>query len=169
MPLQIPADYGYTLLSAFIMALQYGLMGPWTMRHRIPMFNRDFMKGNFEEEHKNSGIRTPMWGYPDFGSGYYSKKLSYGDWLKFNCVLRCHINTLEYFPIAVLSMLTLGLFNPCLAATSGIAWVLSRFFYCWTYLNNLKRIEFASYVSLGIVVATSMMSLFKIYNHLSLK
>jgi hypothetical protein len=56
-------------------------MGPWTMSIRIPIFNRKFMKENFNEEHKNSGIRTPVWGYPDFGSGYYSKKLSYSKWL----------------------------------------------------------------------------------------
>jgi uncharacterized MAPEG superfamily protein len=76
------------------------------------------------------------------------------------------MNTLEYFPIAVISMLTLGLFNPCLAAASGIAWVLSRFFYSWTYLKNIKNIEFASYLSLGIVVGTSVLSLWNIYNHL---
>jgi hypothetical protein len=28
---------------------------------------------------------TPKMGYPDMGSGYYSKQLPYKDWYEFNC------------------------------------------------------------------------------------
>ena len=166
MTLTIPSDYGYCLASTFLMALQYGLMGPWTMSIRIPIFTKDYLKGNFESEHKNSQIRTPMWGYPDFGSGVYSKKLPYDKWLRLNSALRAHINTMEYISIALVSVLVLGLFNPCLAASIGVAWVVARLFYAWTYMKNIKNIEFAAFLSFGLIFASSAASLFKIYNHL---
>jgi uncharacterized membrane protein YecN with MAPEG domain len=166
MPLTIPEDFSWCLLSTFVMGIQYGLMGPWTMKTRIPIFNREFMKKNFSEEHKNSGIRTPLWGYPDFGTGVYSNKLSYPDWLKFNSALRVHMNTMEYIAIAIVSVLVLGLFKPCLAAGFGILWVLSRFFYGYTYLNNIQGLKKASFLSFGIILATSGIALWNIYKHL---
>ena len=167
MTLTLPSDYAYCLASSFLMILQYGLMGPWTMSIRIPIFNKDYMKANFESEHKNSSVRTPMWGYPDFGSGVYSKKLPYDKWLKFNSALRVHINTMEYISIAVISVLILGVFNPCLAAGIGIAWILARFFYAWTYMKNIKAIESAAMLSFALIFASSAAALFKIYSHLS--
>ena len=167
MTIALPSDYGYCLGSVFLMLLQYGLMGPWTMAIRIPIFNKDYLKSNFESEHKNSSVRTPMWGYPDFGSGVYSKKLPYDKWLKFNSALRVHINTMEYISIAVFCVLVLGVFNPCFAAGVGLAWILARFFYAWTYMKNIKNIEFAALLSFGLIAASSAVSLFKIYAHLS--
>jgi uncharacterized membrane protein YecN with MAPEG domain len=141
-------------------------MGPWTMSIRIPIFNREYMKKNFESEHKNSDIRTPLWGYPDFGSGYYSKKLSYANWLKLSSALRVHMNTMEYISIALFSTLVLGLFAPCLAAGLGYVWVLSRFYYAWVYMKDMKSLKFASGVSLGVVVLTSILGIWKVYNHI---
>lgn len=56
------------------------------------------MKENIEAEHiKNiKGAKSyPDQGYPDTGSGLYSKKLSYKDWFEFNLTQRVHANFLE--------------------------------------------------------------------------
>lgn len=166
MTLTIPSDFAYCLGSVFLMLLQYGLMGPWTMSVRLKTFTKEYIKGNFDQEHKNSSIKTPLFGYPDFGSGVYSKKLPYDKWLRFNAALRVHINTMENITIAVISVLVLGLFTPQIAAGFGVAWILARFFYGWTYLNNIKNIEFAAIVSFSLIFTSSGLALYRIFNEL---
>jgi hypothetical protein len=55
---------------------------------RGKVFNKEFME-QFVQTHKeafpedvNADI-TKTIGFPDMGSGYYSKKLSYEDWYRF--------------------------------------------------------------------------------------
>ena len=56
---------------------------------RAKVFNGEFMKKHFGEEHMKAypkDTKTPQYGYPDMGSGFYSKKLSYKDWFEFNLI-----------------------------------------------------------------------------------
>jgi len=50
------------------------------------MFNREFMNKNFKDIHcKETGeMYAPDQGYPDMGSGLYSEKLTYKQWIEFN-------------------------------------------------------------------------------------
>lgn len=54
----------------------------------------------------------PKFGYPDMGSGYYSKMLEYKDWYSFNNVCRVSQNTLEHMPQVMPLVLVSGLFYP---------------------------------------------------------
>ena len=56
----------------------------------------DFMKKNFGKEHEEEvGGEVSKQGYPDAGSGRYSKKLPYHKWYKYNLRQRAHGNYLE--------------------------------------------------------------------------
>ena len=58
----------------------------FTMRARIGIFNREFMS-QFDDLHEKEikdGSKAPEFGYPDNGSGWYSKHLPYADWYRLN-------------------------------------------------------------------------------------
>lgn len=43
----------------------------------------NFMKKHVQEYDQNATL--PKMGYPDCGSGWYSKNLTYEQWYRFNC------------------------------------------------------------------------------------
>ena len=135
---EIPREYGWTLLTAALMLVQFNLMGFWTMSKRIKIFTRDYLKGNFTDDLKEAKERTPAMGYPDMGTGWFAQKLPYQDWFYFNCVMRCHQNLFEYIIVAVVATLTLGLFNAWAGAVLGGVWILLRFVYNYMYTNGGK-------------------------------
>lgn len=160
---QVPAEYAYTLLVSFIITVHYFVLGFWTMKVRISIFTKDFIKGNFDEEHKEAGIRTPAMGYPDFGNGYYSKKLSYKDWFTFNCALRVHQNCVEMFTPTLLSILAVGLFSPIASVVSGILYLLLRFNYGTRYMDKAQGVELAGFMIFALVFGNLGYSLYSVY------
>lgn len=83
-----PSNYGLPLLSATLLAFECLITGfAVAGRARSKVFTPEFLKSNFAEEHFESTRKedvSQQGGYPDMGSGRYSKKLTYGDWLYFN-------------------------------------------------------------------------------------
>ena len=47
--------------------------------------------------------KSPEFGYPDSGNGFYGKKLAYPDWFRFQNAQRTQINFLEHMCFAILS------------------------------------------------------------------
>jgi glutathione S-transferase len=94
-----PSNYGIPLLSATLLSFECIVTGfaiPGRARGKV--FNKDFMKANFDEvhfEHTQKEDITTQDGYPDMGSGRFSEKLSYADWLYFNRAQRVHYNFIE--------------------------------------------------------------------------
>ena len=74
------------LLSAISMAIQCFVIGfvlPY--RARMQLFTQRFLDTHFGEEYfKVTKGKISKGGYPDMGSGRYSEKLSYEEWLYFN-------------------------------------------------------------------------------------
>ena len=67
-------------------------------RKRYSIFTKDFLEKNFGEEHRKAfpgDTAVPKGGFPDNGSGYYSRKLSYKEWFEFNLAQRAHLNFVE--------------------------------------------------------------------------
>lgn len=67
--LEISKDHGYLFLTCALMCLQYMLMTVVVMRSRKKVFNPDFLRKNFGDEHKKAtgeDIGTG-YGYPDTG------------------------------------------------------------------------------------------------------
>ena len=54
----------------------------------------------------------------------------------FNCIQRAHQNTLEQYPIFLVSLLVVGFALPRYAAICGAIWVTSRFSYAWGYYTG---------------------------------
>ena len=83
-----PSNYGLPLLSAAVLAFECLLTGFIIAGGaRGKVFTKEFLKQNFAEIHfentRKEDVAT-QGGYPDMGSGRFSEKLSYADWLYFN-------------------------------------------------------------------------------------
>ena len=70
------------------------------------------------------------------GAGYYSKKLPYYDWYKFNCAQRIHSNSVEQLAWAFPLLLVGGAFTPRLSASLGIVVLIGRELYRYGYMTN---------------------------------
>jgi hypothetical protein len=94
----LPPEYGWVLLVAVLYGFEclvvgFGVAG----RIRGKVFTEEYMKQNFGSEHQkcfNEEIKAG--GYPDSGSGFYSKNLSYEDWYRLNNGQRAHMNFVEW-------------------------------------------------------------------------
>ena len=64
---------------------------------RYKTFNKEFMKKICGKEHLEAfpGSKLPEIGFPDTGSGRYSLKLDYSQWVSFNNQMRVHMNIVE--------------------------------------------------------------------------
>ncbi|OMJ13310.1 Microsomal glutathione S-transferase 3, partial [Smittium culicis] len=74
--------------------------------------------------------------YPDMGSGRFSAKLSDKEWAEFNNIMRVHQNYVEQLPLAILSVLVNGLFNPIQSAIAGEVYIIGRFIYAYGYKSH---------------------------------
>jgi hypothetical protein len=101
MPDNHPELFPYVMLVMVIIAFVcFMIPFVYTVRVRYQVFNKDFMQ-QFWAEHKEAFPEHTIeqfektGGFPDMGSGVFSKKLSYADWFKFNNAQRVHYNFLE--------------------------------------------------------------------------
>ena len=76
----------------------------------------------------------PM-GYPDMGSGFYSKKLAYRDWYRFNCAQRVHGNSVEHLTWLVPLLLVSAVFQPRFTACLTLPVLFGRELYKTGYMS----------------------------------
>lgn len=81
---------------------------------------RDAIKKDFPE------MEWDDMGYPDMGNGILGHQLSPGNWVRINNAQRAHHNTLENLPLALMLVLTSGLFQPEVAAVCGLVYCIGR-------------------------------------------
>lgn len=95
------------------------------------------MKQNFGAEHlRVTGNEIKEGGYPDTGSGLYSKNLSYEQWYQFNSAQRSHMNYVEWIASCLAFLLIGGVYFPIPAAAVGLGVVIFRFIYAIGYTSN---------------------------------
>ena len=122
------------MLIAFEILL-IGFFIPGKLRGEV--FNEEFMKKYFGEEHKNAtGKEIEKGGYPDMGNGKYSAKLSYEDWYKFNNAQRAHHNFVEFAPSGFVMLFIAGIYFPVASAVLGLALFIGRIFYSIGYAKG---------------------------------
>ena len=63
-------------------------------------------------------------GYPDMGSGRYSKKLTYEDWYELNKVQSGHRSFVENLSVIVVLLLVNGMSNPITSILAGLAFII---------------------------------------------
>ena len=80
-------------------------------------------------------------GYPDCGSGWYSKELSYKDWYILNCGQRCQLNFLEQLPIIMVSALISGIGYPKETFYLCLTYCIARLMYSFGYMQSPKMRE----------------------------
>ena len=112
----------------------------FTMGTRTKVFKGPFMK-EFKEIHSKAfpeDKRPPDAGYPDCGSGWYSKQLPYGDWFRMNCAQRCQLNYLEQLPVLLAAILIMGIEFPLYTLILSILYCLARLMYSVGYMKAPK-------------------------------
>ena len=72
-------------------------------------------------------------GLPDMGSGRYSEKLSYKEWLQFNNSQRAHYHFIEMAPSTLILLLVSGIYFPIASAALGLALAIFRLLYAIGY------------------------------------
>ena len=108
-----------------------------TYRVRNKVFNKQFMAENFDEEWKAAGIgeKASQAGYPDMGSGPFSKKLDYANWIYFNNAQRCQGNFLEQINFMLVSTVFTALWEPWVAFSLMMTFVVSRLIFSIGYVS----------------------------------
>ncbi len=121
---EIPEEYPWTILACIALCLECVLVSILiVVPARKRYFYGDFMKANFKKEHEESfpGTKLSPLGFPDSGSGRYSEKLTYKDWVSFNNAQRAHLNIVEQIHFLLVFFLIIGLVLPRL--TMYFAWL----------------------------------------------
>jgi uncharacterized membrane protein YecN with MAPEG domain len=134
-----PELFPWVLLVMSAISLQCFLIPfVFTVRVRSSVFNKEFML-QFEKEHKEAFPEddiTKSIGFPDMGSGYYSKKLAYKDWFRFNNAQRVHYNFLEALPMILILLFIAGLKQPLAALIIGCVYFVARLLYLISYVKS---------------------------------
>merc|ERR1711935_972573 len=138
MIIQLPAEYPLILagLSANFLLLMI-LMPVFGARNRKQAFNKEFMS-QFDQEHEEAfpGTKPDALGMPDQGTGWYSKKLEFEKWVKFNSAQRLIMNYIEFMPIMIIPPLISGLFYTRATVITTWCVLLGRMMYSYGYAKN---------------------------------
>ena len=136
--LNLPAEFGWVLLTALLMGLSCILIGFFFAgRVRGQIFTQEYLKENFGAEHQRvTGEEIKKGGYPDSGSGFYSRNLNYEQWYKMNNGQRAHLNYIEWIATNITFHVVGGLYFPVVSSVLGALMVLSRFVYAWGYVSG---------------------------------
>lgn len=126
--LTLRPEYKYVAGLACLISVYCVVIGFCAGARRRSLFSDQFMKMHFGDEHTKycKGAALPKQGYPDCGSGIYSQKLTYKDWLQFNEDQRAHKAFLEQVTIAVFCVFVSGLIRHEFAIGFGICYLLNR-------------------------------------------
>eukprot|EP00011_Vannellida_sp_DIVA3-517-6-12_P009946 CAMPEP_0114607786 /NCGR_PEP_ID=MMETSP0168-20121206/2243_1 /TAXON_ID=95228 ORGANISM="Vannella sp., Strain DIVA3 517/6/12" /NCGR_SAMPLE_ID=MMETSP0168 /ASSEMBLY_ACC=CAM_ASM_000044 /LENGTH=181 /DNA_ID=CAMNT_0001818665 /DNA_START=210 /DNA_END=755 /DNA_ORIENTATION=+ len=128
--IEITSEFSWVIAVACSIGLQVVLQGFAIGGQRRRLFNKEFFKKNFPKMNESD---YPKGGYPDMGSGIFAQKLSYEDWVTFNNYQRAHYNYVEGAATAITAVLGCGVFNPRLAVTAGLTYIVGRSLYALGY------------------------------------
>uniref|UniRef100_A0A7S3FVC5 Uncharacterized protein n=1 Tax=Strombidium rassoulzadegani TaxID=1082188 RepID=A0A7S3FVC5_9SPIT len=106
---------------------------------RVSYFKKDWIEKNFLETHQKhlgGDAPPPLLGYPDNGAGFYSRKLEYKDWFKFNCAQRVHLNNTEHLSWTAPLLIANGVFFPRITLTFASIVLVGRELYRVGYLSD---------------------------------
>eukprot|EP01017_Pseudomicrothorax_dubius_P036065 TRINITY_DN512_c0_g1_i1.p1 TRINITY_DN512_c0_g1~~TRINITY_DN512_c0_g1_i1.p1 ORF type:complete len:176 (-),score=32.91 TRINITY_DN512_c0_g1_i1:160-687(-) len=130
--LNLDKEFGYVLLTVVFQAFEVLIIGfAVPGRARSKVFNKNFLEVHFGDEHRREfGVPPPRGGYPDMGTGRYSDKLPYAEWVYFNKAQRVHYNLIEQAASIMVFTLIGGLQYPIAATVLGALFIIGRIFFC---------------------------------------
>ena len=136
-----------------------GLFYVGPVRHKV--FTKEFME-QFKDEHIEvfpGQKAAPNDGLPDNGCGYYSRKLPYRDWLRFNNAVRTHFNTLEMLPVSVGCVVVTGLKYPWVGFAEGVLILVGRIIYLIGYHKFADKRAIGGVITLLTILASGITSI----------
>ena len=131
--------YTLVILGNLLIAIELLVfMYIYVIKQRLGTFKKKFMETNgFNKLHKEAfSQNAPDLGYPDTGSGRYSKKLPYKEWYAFNCSQRVYMNYIEGFALVVVASLLAGIAYPLITFGLQLLYVVGRFIYSQGYMKG---------------------------------
>ena len=134
-----PANYPYILagLAANFFACQLHAPLVGLSARRAAMTQEHLAQ--FDAEHKaafGESSKVDMLGQPDQGTGWYSKKLGYKEWVQFNSAQRIIMNYVESFPYLIVSSLVAGFYFCEVAIACVFLTLLGRIAYAVGYKKS---------------------------------
>ena len=128
-------EYKWVFFVASLISFHYTITGFWAGGNRGKTFTPEFMKENFEKQHKEAfpDQEVPKGGYPDMGNGRYSQKLTYEQWFHFNNAQRTHYNYMESVTCILCWMLIGGIGYNWWAVGFGSSYLIGRLVYTIGY------------------------------------
>lgn len=135
---------GCAMLFICIYLLMYFIMIFVISGQRSKYFTKEFMQQFFSEfSHELS-----PGGSPDLGCGYFSAKLPYADWVRFNRAQRIHQNFFETC-VVVLVMMAIGMVNfPLVSSIAMIVYIVGRSFYACMGSKHCRGCELLFFIFL---------------------
>lgn len=141
----------------------------YTVRVRAQVFNPLFMQ-QFEAEHKAAfpeDTTTPPIGFPDMGNGYFSKKLEYKDWYRFNNAQRVHYNFIEALPFVLVLIFISALRLPLAALILACLYFVLRLIYTLGYaLGGPSMRVIGAFPNIAVVLALFGLSLYTVAGYI---
>lgn len=136
--LNLPVEFGWVLLSAVLMGLSCIVVGfIFAGGARGKVFTEQYLKENYGTEHKRvTGQEIKKGGYPDTGSGFYTRNLDYEQWYTLNNGQRAHMNYVEWIGTNLIFHVVAGIYFPIPAAILGFGIIISRFVYAIGYTQG---------------------------------
>ena len=146
----VDAEYRWCLATCFLIVIHNFFLGFWTMfGPRSRYFTKDFLDQiNLEGGKKPAGL-----GYPDSGTGRYSDRLEYKDWVLLNAGMRVHQNSTETIVPAIIGIAVSGIFFPYISTGLAIGYFLTRLLYGYMYAN-LKAVEIPYILNIIFVIGS---------------
>ena len=95
---KVSKEMNFVFLGLLLIVIEYLLVIYCiTVKTRIHAFRRRHMR-DFDEIHKKEfgKDKSPRFGFPDCGNGYFAQSLSYKDWFNMNNGQRAQGNFLEH-------------------------------------------------------------------------
>ena len=143
----------------FIIVTALGLSMP-VMSNRKKHFSEEYLNQFKLESNKQIGQDPAKLGYPDMGSGRYSKKWDLATWIDFNKTQRVHLNTIESLPILVFTTLLAGFYDSKTSAIAGLIYLAGRigYLFAYKYSPNLRSV---GALPLGICLGIQTWTIYK--------
>ena len=123
----IPTAFNQPIFTCVLLMIECAMFSFPVMSQRKKHFSEDFLNKNFGEVSKKElGVLPAKLGYPDTGSGRYSKKLGLDAWIEFNKSMRAHLNFVEMIPVFIFFILLAAFFDPTAATYCGYGIFVAR-------------------------------------------
>lgn len=161
-------DFGYVMIVGSFIALEVVIFARIFGGAPRKVYSQKFMSENFGKLHMDAfNEEIGAGGHPDTGSGVYSQKLPYKDWVEFNNSQRVHLHFVEWIATYLFCLVSAGAYYPVTAASLGLAIFIVRIWYALGYvIQGPKGRVIPFIVNIILTVALGVISILSGIQHI---